>query len=137
MGKLTLAALEATLTLYRDPARALREIPVLAQLATPVAELRERAARILGALGAPDAVTLTESQASVGGGAFPTARIVSIALSISGDVVEIERRLRVGTPHVISRIADNKVLIDLRTILPRDDAQLTAALSAALTPAAA
>jgi L-seryl-tRNA(Ser) seleniumtransferase len=137
VGKLTLAGLEATLALYRDPARALREIPVLAQLVTPIGELRERATRIHSALGAPDTVALTESKASVGGGAFPTASIPSIALAVRGKVVEIEQRLRVGHPHVIARIADDRVLIDLRTILPRDDAKLTTALSAALSSAKA
>jgi L-seryl-tRNA(Ser) seleniumtransferase len=46
VDKLTLAALEATLALYRDPARALREVPVLAQLGASIAELRLRAEHI-------------------------------------------------------------------------------------------
>jgi L-seryl-tRNA(Ser) seleniumtransferase len=83
VDKLTLAALEATLALYRDPATALREIPALAQLTCAVDVLRERAGRIAADVGG-DAVTVVDSDASVGGGAFPTARIASVALSIGG-----------------------------------------------------
>ena len=131
VDKLTLAALEATLALYRDPARALREIPALAQLTAEVEPLRKRAERIRAALARP-AVTVTESEASVGGGAFPTATIPSIALAISGDASAIERRLREGDPPVIARIADGRVLVDMRTIFPADDDALTAAIRAAL-----
>jgi L-seryl-tRNA(Ser) seleniumtransferase len=131
VDKLTLAALEATLALYRDPARALREIPALAQLTSDVEPLRKRAERIRAALARP-AVMVTESDASVGGGAFPTARIASIALSISGDAPAIERRLREGDPPVIARIADGRVLVDVRTIFPADDEALIAAIGAAL-----
>ena len=133
VDKSTLAALEATLMLYRAPARAPREIPC-PSTATPVAELRDRGLLLLGGLGAPDGVSLTESHATVGGGAFPTARILSIALAIRGNAVEIERRLRLGSPAVVARIEADRVLIDLRTIAPRDDAALMAALAAALSP---
>jgi L-seryl-tRNA(Ser) seleniumtransferase len=129
VDKLTLAALEATLALYRDPARALHEIPALAQLTATVPSLRERATRIVAALGAGDVV---ESTASVGGGAFPTARIPSIALAFDGNVVALEERLRSGEPAVIARIADGRLLVDLRTIRPLEDGPLTAALRASI-----
>jgi L-seryl-tRNA(Ser) seleniumtransferase len=129
VDKLTLAALEATLALYRDPPRALREIPALAQITTPVIELRERATRIFAAVQSTARdVRLVESSASVGGGAFPTARIPSVALSFGGKVEEMERRLRLGETTVVARIADGRLVVDLRTIPPSDDAALTAAL---------
>jgi len=131
VDKLTLAALEATLALYRDPLRAQREIPALAQLTVPVETLRRRGERIVAALAAP-AVTVAETTASVGGGAFPTAEIPSVGLAIAGDAVSIERRLRAGDPPLIARVTDRRVLIDLRTILPDDDQLVTALVRGAL-----
>jgi L-seryl-tRNA(Ser) seleniumtransferase len=129
VDKLTLAGLEATLALYRDPERARREIPALAQLTVDRETLRRRAERIRAGLGAGDVI---ESEASVGGGAFPTARIASIALAFDGDANAVERRLRLGETPVVSRIADGRVVIDLRTVFPSEDDGLTSALRAAL-----
>jgi L-seryl-tRNA(Ser) seleniumtransferase len=131
VDKLTLAALEATLALYREPARAIREIPGLAQLTVDVASLRRRADAIRTGSGS-NAVDVIESEASVGGGAFPTARIPSIALGISGDAVGVEKRLRFGDPPVVARVADGRVIIDLRTIFPSEDLELTGAIRGAL-----
>jgi L-seryl-tRNA(Ser) seleniumtransferase len=135
VDKLTLAALEATLALYRDPRRALREIPALAMLSTPVADVRARAERLRDAVsagGAAEHIGVRETEASIGGGAFPTARIPSVALAIGGDARVVERRLRLGSPAIIGRIADDCVILDMRTILPRDDEVLVGALRAAL-----
>jgi L-seryl-tRNA(Ser) seleniumtransferase len=134
VDKLTLAALEATLALYRDPPKALRDIPALAQLTCAVDSLRERAVKIVAGVGgeAARAISVVESEASVGGGAFPTARIPSIALSIEGRTDVIEQRLRGGDPALIARAADGRVLIDTRTIFPSEDAQVVVALRSAL-----
>jgi L-seryl-tRNA(Ser) seleniumtransferase len=125
-----LAALEATLALYREPARAIREIPALAQLTCSVETLRRRAEDVVARVGdeTARAIQIVESDASVGGGAFPTARIPSIALSIGGRADAIEARLRGGNPSLVARVADGRVLIDLRTIFPAEDAQVVAAL---------
>jgi L-seryl-tRNA(Ser) seleniumtransferase len=130
VDKLTLAALEATLALYREPARALREIPVLAMLSRPADALRERAHQLRAQLS--NMASVVESEASVGGGAFPNVRIPSIALSIGRDPQAVEARLRLGEPAVIGRVADGCLLIDLRTVLDDEDATLAAALRAAL-----
>ena len=134
VDKLTLAALEATLALYREPARAFREIPALAMLSTSVIELRERAERlhafVCGA-GVMEEISIVDTEASVGGGAFPTARIPSIALAVGGDITQLERQLRSGEPAVVCRVADERVLLDLRTILPRDDATFASAIRTA------
>jgi L-seryl-tRNA(Ser) seleniumtransferase len=132
VDKLTLAALEATLALYREPARALREIPVLAQLGAPVEELRARAAHIGTALPMQANVAVVDSTATVGGGAYPTARIPSIALQLGTDAVALERALRTGQPAVIGRVSDDRFHVDMRTILPVEDDELVAALQAAL-----
>jgi L-seryl-tRNA(Ser) seleniumtransferase len=133
VDKLTLAALEATLSLYREPARAMREIPILAQLSTPVDQLRTRAAHIGTSLPIKANAKVVDSTATVGGGAFPTARIPSVAIQLDGDAVALEAALRRGRPSVVARIVDDRVLIDLRTILPVEDEELQAALQAALS----
>ena len=134
VDKLTLAALHATLRLYREPERAVREIPALAMLTTPVAALRARATALSAAwqpLGIDTRVVDTE--ATVGGGAFPGARIPSCALAFALDAATGERALRLGTLPVIGRIADDTLLLDLRGIAATDDARLTAAVREALS----
>jgi L-seryl-tRNA(Ser) seleniumtransferase len=132
VDKLTLAALEATLALYREPEGARRDIPVLAMLGATIADLRARASALVSSLAVDIGAEIVESEASVGGGAFPTARIPSIALAFGRDAGDLERRLRLGEPAVIGRIFDGKLLIDLRAIPARDDEILRAALATAL-----
>ncbi len=129
VDKLTLSALEATLRLYLEPERALKEIPVLAMLTESPAEIESRAnavARTLREGGIE--VHVTATKASVGGGAFPTAEIPSSAVVLEGDVERTEENLRRSEPPVIGRIADGKLLLDLRSVLPREDATLTRAV---------
>lgn len=128
VDKLTLAALEATLALYREPHRAMREVPVLAMLSRPILDLRVRADALARDL---PGVTVADSDASVGGGAFPNARIPSVALVVAGDVEALEARLRLGDPPVIGRISEERLWLDLRTVQPDEDAVLAAAIRAA------
>ena len=102
VDKLTLAALEATLSLYRDPPRALREIPVLVQLGLALDVLRARADALVEGLRNPR-ITVVETDASVGGGAFPTAKIPSIGIAIEGESDRIEASLRHSDPPIIAR----------------------------------
>ena len=131
VDKLTLAALEATLMLYREPERARREIPALAMLTAPLTEIRARATVIAGKLGDPARVI--ESEASVGGGAFPAARIPSAAVAIAGNADALEARLRAQPIPVVGRIMDGQLLLDCRSVLPDDDFALIDALARALT----
>jgi L-seryl-tRNA(Ser) seleniumtransferase len=128
VDKLTLTALEATLALYRDPEVARREVPVLAMLGRSVEELRTRAESLRKQVGAG---TVESTDSSVGGGAFPTARIESVALSFA-DGKHLEERLRLGEPAVIGRITDDRLLLDLRTVQPDQDDILATAVRAAL-----
>ena len=143
VDKLTLAALEATLALYRDPARARREIPALAMLSAEREWVRARAQVIVTALQAPPekggvplaperSMAVAPSEATVGGGAFPTARIPSFAIRLGGDTAALERRLREGAVPVIGRIEDDHLWLDLRSVDASDDAALTALLRTAL-----
>ena len=131
VDKLTLAALEATLSLYREPERAIREIPALAQLTADYASLRQRADRIAAAVGSPR-VAVVETVSSVGGGAFPTATIVSAALRIDARADEVEKKLRGRDPAIIARISDGMVVLDLRTVFVTDEEELIRAVRAAL-----
>jgi L-seryl-tRNA(Ser) seleniumtransferase len=129
VDKLTLAALEATLSLYREPAMAVREIPALAMLTMPVADVRARCVRLCDALIAHGiSAGIVDSEATVGGGAFPAARIPSAALAIEGDAGSMERRLRAAPRPVIGRIADGRLLLDLRSVPAAHDAGLTSAI---------
>jgi len=134
VDKLTIAALEATLALYRDPERAVRLVPALAMLTTPEPAVRARASALVDRLcSAGIEADVVSSVASVGGGAFPTARIPSAAVSLTRDPVATEARLRGGSPAIVARIADDRVLLDMRSVPVRDDAGLCTALIAALS----
>ena len=95
--------------------------------------LRHRARALCDELAAfSTRVEVVESEASVGGGAFPAARMPSVALAISGDAGAIESALRLGAPAVIGRVTEGRLLLDLRTVAPRDDRVLAAALLAVM-----
>jgi L-seryl-tRNA(Ser) seleniumtransferase len=138
VDKLTLAALDATLRLYRDPARAVTAIPALAMLTTPAAALEARAARIVSALvseGVPPRVArVARTEATVGGGAFPGAQIPSAAILLDVESPEnLEAALRGATIPVIGRIAEGKVLLDLRAVGPELDVELGSTVAKALS----
>lgn len=122
VDKLTLAALSATLNLYRDPARAMREIPILAMLAQAAAHLNNRALRISSQLRERGiSCEVVETQSSVGAGAFPGATLPSCAIGLTGNPENLEPALRAASTPVIGRIHDGRFLLDLRTVLPRED----------------
>jgi L-seryl-tRNA(Ser) seleniumtransferase len=117
--KLTLAALEATLALYRDPDTARREIPVLRMLTEDGAETRRRAEALCQRVGAEAELVAGESE--VGGGSFPGARLPTWLVALrpappAPDVVAA--RLRAAQPPLIARIAEDRVVLDARTIFP-------------------
>jgi len=117
VDKLTFSALEATLGLYRNPNKALLQIPALLMLTTDAETIRFRAETIAEHVGGK----VEQSEATVGGGAFPTSKIPSWSVVLSGDAMDIEQRLRGLHIPVISRIIDNKVWLDIRSVLPKDD----------------
>src|SRR5687768_8488287 len=136
VDKLTLSALEATLRLYLEPERARSEIPVLAMLTAPVEAIMLRTAALCASLqesGIPAQVIATRS--SPGGGAFPTVEIPSsaVALGTATEATTREKKLRGGKIPVIGRITDGVLLLDLRSVPPRDDAAFAAAVVEALS----
>lgn len=117
VDKLTLAALEATLRLYLDPARALREIPTLAMLTIPITALRGRAERLAARCSAAGlAARVEDGTSAVGGGASPAAVVPTVLVCIAGNAPALLRGLRTGEPVVIGRIVDDRLAIDLRTV---------------------
>jgi L-seryl-tRNA(Ser) seleniumtransferase len=123
IDKLSLAALEATLRIYRDPAAAAREVPVLRMLTAGEAELRARAELMRERIAAAgvEASVMTAS-ARVGGGALPLLELEGPVCAVDPGplgVDELARRLRAGDPPVIARAREGWLLLDPRTL---DDA---------------
>jgi L-seryl-tRNA(Ser) seleniumtransferase len=132
VGSATLAALGATLALHRD-ATARARIPFYAMLGAPLETLCARAAALTERLRALE-LDVVAHDAYAGGGTLPLVAIPSIALAwrtARGGATAGAERLRAGTPPVIAQVAEQTVLIDLRTIAPHDDEALGAALGAA------
>ena len=130
IDKLSLAALEATLRLYREPERARREIPVLAMLDAPAEELSDRAGRLAREIG-PSAEVLPCS-GKVGGGALPLLELPGYAVALSGDPVELAGRLRAGRPPVVCRVHEGRALLDVRTVDESELGSLADAVRTAL-----
>jgi L-seryl-tRNA(Ser) seleniumtransferase len=134
LDKMTLAALEATLRLYLNEERALRELPVLRMLHTPLAKLRQRTEAFavrLRELGELSSVKVSDDVAYVGGGSLPDQALPTCVLEIqardcSDD--DLAYRLRTGTPAVIGRLRDGRLLLDLRTVFPEQETELIEAV---------
>ncbi len=138
--KLTLLALCATLELHRDGR--LDEIPTLAMLNTPLERLRARAERLQALCAAQGlAVTVVATRSAVGGGAMPLVQPESYAIAPICDAAQarrIEAALRSGamdepwnSPAVVARLAENRLLCDVRTLREGDLPVLARALVAA------
>ncbi len=132
IDKLCLAALAATLQLYRDPERALREIPALAMLSVSEQELRRRAERLREAIGR--SAEIVHGTARAGGGALPLVELEgpAVALGADRDPDELAARLRGGDPPVIARIRDGRLLLDPRTLTAAEADEVARAARAAL-----
>jgi L-seryl-tRNA(Ser) seleniumtransferase len=111
IDKLSLAALEATLRLYRDPERARREIPVLAMLADSPPERADRLAGLI------EGATVVQSVARVGGGALPLLELPGPAVALLDESPDaLAAALRAGDPPLVGRIEAGRLLLDTRTL---------------------
>lgn len=130
VDKLTLAALSATLDVYCQ-GTAEAHIPVLQMLAAP---LSERTTTFISEFeGSRLQCTMESGLSEVGGGSLPSAALLTIMLGLRHpdySAQELAQRLRTGQPRVFGRISRDTVLLDLRTVLPKDDAALLQALKA-------
>jgi len=130
-----LAALEATLRLYRDPERAVREIPALARLREPADSVAGRARRALSGAPLPPGVRVEvrDMPAVVGGGAYPGHELPSAGWEVRGpDPDRLDAACRKGDPPLVGRIREGAFLLDFRTLLPGQEAAAREALLAAL-----
>ena len=133
LDKLALAALEATLPAYLDPARAAREIPALAMLITPLQTLERRCLGIVEILKAqaPDLrATVEQATGEVGGGALPLVRLPGWVVALEDperSAVALEALARGATPPVIGYVREGKLRLDVRTL---DDHEADAAARA-------
>jgi len=134
VGKLTLAALEATLTLFLDESVALREVPTLAMLQRGLPEIAEQAERIAGAVeeGASGvAAAATDGFSQMGSGSLPTQNLPTRLVAITPQTVgpdELALRLRRCSPPIFTRIRKGQVLVDPRTLLEGEEEVLIQAL---------
>jgi L-seryl-tRNA(Ser) seleniumtransferase len=120
IDKLSLAALEATLRIYRDPARARAELPVLRAVLEPAADVRARAEALSARIGGAVIATV----ARVGGGALPLAELPSFGVRLDGDADALAARLRAGDPAVLARVSDGALVLDCRTLGDDDAARI-------------
>jgi L-seryl-tRNA(Ser) seleniumtransferase len=131
IDKLSLAVLEATLMLYRDPQRAWREVPVLAMLTADEEVLSARAARLKAGIG--PAAEIIRTSAAVGGGALPLFELEGPAVAVDSDnAAALVDALRTGHPPVIARIHDGRVVLDPRTLAEDEVEPTSSAVRAAL-----
>jgi L-seryl-tRNA(Ser) seleniumtransferase len=138
VDKLTLAALEATLRLYLDPERAVREVPTLRMLTTDndAVRLRARALvdRIIERCGDAYLAFSFPDVSRAGGGALPMTDVPTHVVAVesrSMSANEIEERLRLGEPCIVTRIKDGRVVIDPRTLTEAEEGEVVEALARA------
>ncbi|MCA1577760.1 MAG: L-seryl-tRNA(Sec) selenium transferase [Acidobacteria bacterium] len=121
--KLRLAALEATLADHQRD-RAASEVPVLQMLALTASELEERARHVIEQVSPTDvSMDVEEGESAVGGGSAPTSQLRSALIAVSHprkSASELEQQLRNCSPSIVARIANDKVLLDLRTVAVPD-----------------
>jgi L-seryl-tRNA(Ser) seleniumtransferase len=132
IDKLSLAALHATLQLYRDPELARSEIPVLRMLDVPEQELARRAELLADGIGREDC-HIVRAVSKVGGGALPLLELEgpAVALRSHQDPVRLATQLRRADPPVVGRIHDGEVLLDPRTLGEEELPLVAAAVRAA------
>lgn len=140
VGKLTLAALEAVLRLYRDPDRLPEKLTTLRLLTRPQAEIMAAAERLAPALGEalrewPLTVEKITLASQIGSGALPVDRLPSAGFALrpqgrkSGVLHRLEEALRRLPRPVIGRIDEGALLLDLRCMMPEQEPEFVAQLS--------
>ena len=135
VDKLCLAALGATLDAHRRGA--IEEIPTLRMLTLPTASIEDRAkafvSKLQDSISEALTATLVPGESAVGGGSGPNVHPPTVLIALTHarlNADEIERKLRLSSPPVIARIADEQVLIDLRTVGLDEEPELLQALLA-------
>lgn len=139
--KLILSAMQTTVDLHLRTAEQAKpasdEIPITTMLTQTIDSMRTRAESISSALAdLPAKIEIGHGESKVGGGTLPKAVICSITLDLAPDEVGVEEfsaRLRRAPMPVIGFISQGRFRIDLRTVFPRQDQELTGAIRAVLS----
>jgi L-seryl-tRNA(Ser) seleniumtransferase len=136
VGKLTLAALEPVLALYRAPEFLAERLPTLRLLTRPAAVIEEQAGRVLpavqAALGDAFEVTASIMASQIGSGALPIDKLASHGLRVrrrkgkGGNLDELAAALRALPRPIIGRIDEQALCLDLRCLEPQDEAEFLA-----------
>jgi L-seryl-tRNA(Ser) seleniumtransferase len=134
VDKLTLSVLESTLISHLAETAA-EDIPLMQMLQQPASNIAERAQAIANKLKLPHSVELRiiDGQSMIGGGCTPGRVIPTRLLTFSGpdlSLSKLEERLRTGSPPIASRLENDCLLLDLRTVFPEDDKEVFGALQA-------
>jgi len=123
IDKLTLAALESTLSLYRDPETAIHRIPTLNMLLCPLAQIQKKVKRLekmLKNLNVQDmSISVVDLSSKAGGGSLPLLNLPSKGIEVTIQKMTanaIEKHMRSNMPPVIGRIENDAFIMDLRTV---------------------
>jgi L-seryl-tRNA(Ser) seleniumtransferase len=136
IDKLTLAALESTLKLYRDEKTAIQKIPTLRMLTIPFKDISKKADRLFKTIkekiGLLADIEIANLNSRPGGGSFPELNLASLCITIQPkniSVSKLEMQMRLSTPSIIGRIEDNKYILDPRTIQDGQEDVISSTLS--------
>ncbi|MBB76096.1 MAG: L-seryl-tRNA(Sec) selenium transferase [Planctomycetaceae bacterium] len=130
VDKMTLAALAATLRLYRDPQEAIQAVPLLRLLNTPVDNLRQRAEKLsiqFATLPTIATAKPVDDVSFLGGGSLPNQQLATVCVAlvpVSGRVNQAAAELRAADPAVFARVHNEQILLDLRSVSPSEDQKL-------------
>ena len=143
VDKIAYAALSATLEIYQKETH-FEEIPVLRILSQTKEEIRERAERFCLKLKTQGSKSesedfktetlsfeLVEGNSAIGGGSAPLVHPETVLISLQHNrlsAAELERALRLNSPPIVSRVAEDRVLLDLRTVFESEEDEIIAAL---------
>lgn len=131
VGKFTIAALEATLKLFLNPETLAQKHPVIRMIVRPIAELRQHAESLHKRLSPLISCEITPGESVCGGGSLPDSYLETALVTLQHErygPAELARRLRLGDPPIVTRIHDDRVCIDVRTLLDGDDERIENAL---------
>ncbi len=136
MDKFSLAGLQATLLHYLR-GEAVEKVPVWRMIATPLESIERRAQHWTQAIdGLMVETAVIDGQSTAGGGSLPgetlPTKLFAIKLGDTRSAGVLASKLRSGSPAVVGRVERGKLLLDPRTVLPEEDAQLVSTLSRAL-----
>lgn len=127
VGKVTLVLLEALLKIYLDPQTTWKRIPALGMYSEPLDKVSSRArsfARKIKRSGLPWTAEVVESASELGGGSTPGREIPSKAVALAGGPLsadELAQKLRMGEPCVFPYTREDRVMFDMRTVLPGEE----------------